>query len=395
MHTSNQFYEDMPAIRDLARVMDIESYAEMPADWLVVVSDVEASTQALEEGNYKGVNFVASSILMAVLNIVKPLHLPFMFGGDGSSICIPTEFKNASYQAIKFLQKTAADEFGLNLRVAIIPYAKVKKGGYEILVAKYQVSANYYQAFFKGEGLSFAEKLLKNADLSDFENQMGLSDDDINLDGLECRWNSVPSPHGETIALLVKVIGDNQKERSALYNQVLEKIHEIYGEKEHHHPLSLAGLNLSYNLKNLRFETRLKTSGKSFFTSIKFYIKILFENALGKYLMSHESTLADVNWGQYKNDLLDNAHFLGFNDMINMVLSGTENQRLALVEYLDRLKSTNKLFYGVHVSQAALVTCLIFEREKHHIHFVDADLGGYANACKQLKKQVVESSVDL
>jgi hypothetical protein len=388
------FYEDMIATDDLSHLMKGKSYEMLPRDWLVVVSDVKQSTKALEKGNYQGVNFIAASVLMAVFNIAKPNQLPFMFGGDGSSVCIPSDLKIAVSKALANIRSLAKKEFGLELRVAIIPYSIIEESSHEILVGKHKVSDDYCQAFFMGDGLNFAETLLKKdveKHLYDIDKFTDYSECD--LSGLECRWNAVPSPHGETLAILIKVIVDDFDLRNDLYDQIINKIHNVYGEKDLHHPLNTQGLNLSYNLKKLSFEAKARTNGKGFFDKLKYYAQMYFENLLGSYLMSKDSKLANINWGQYKDDLIANSHFFGFNDMVNMVCSGTKDQRDILTKYLDKLLADKKIIYGIHVADAALVTCLIFEREKNHIHFVDADLGGYANACKQLKKQA--SDLDL
>jgi len=373
-----------------------EHFQALPAHWLVVVSDVKSSTMALEKGNYQGVNFIAASVLMAVLNIAKPSLLPFMFGGDGSSICIAPQLRQQVSRALIKIRQMASDEFGLQLRVAIIPYSVISESGHEILIGKYQASEHYCQAFFMGDGINFAENLLKK-DVKKhlYELDENMDSSDLDLSGLECRWNSVPSPHGETVAILIKVIESDLTKRNRLYDQVIKKIHEIYGEKETHHPLSFSGLNLSFKANKLSLEAKAQTTGKGFFSRFKYLVKMYWENLLGWYLMKKNSTLADINWGHYKNDLIDNAHFFGFNDMVNMVCSGNQSQREALLAYLDDLLDQRKIIYGVHVADAALVTCLIFERENNHIHFVDADLGGYANACKQLKQQAIDFDLDV
>ena len=393
---STNFFETLPLFENRAHLIAREVFYALPEDWHIVVSDIKHSTKSLEKGNYKGVNFIAASVLMAVLNIAKNNQLPFMFGGDGSSICIPQEYLNLSQKALVTIKKMAKEEFDLELRVGIIPYSFVLQSGHKILIAKYKVSENYNQAFFKGNGMNFAERYLKQNNSANHFDLPDHSDDiEADLSGIECRWDSVPSPHGETLALLIKVNADTSSERDSLYMEIVNKIHEIYGDKDIHHPLSLEELNLSYNINKLKYEAKAKTYTSGLFKRISFLIKIIFENFLGDYFMKTNSKAANVNWGNYKKDLIENSHFFGFNDMINMVCSGNEKQRNLLVQYLDFLHKDNKVIYGLHVANSALITCLIFEREKNHIHFVDADLGGYAKACKQLKKQALDLGLNL
>ncbi|GAB4422788.1 MAG: hypothetical protein OHK0011_02130 [Turneriella sp.] len=77
-----------------------------------------------------------------------------------------------------------------------------------------------------------------------------------------------------------------------------------------------------------------------------------------------------------------------FDGMLKMVISGSPAARAGLVRELDRLKAENKLQYGIHVSDRALLTCLLHADSAQEVHFVDAADGGYALAAKMLKEQL-------
>jgi hypothetical protein len=49
------------------------------------------------------------------------------------------------------------------------------------------------------------------------------------------------------------------------------------------------------------------------------------------------------------------------------------------------------LFYGIQISDSALMTCMVFDRKDRHLHFVDGASGGYALAAKQMKSQLAEN----
>ena len=49
------------------------------------------------------------------------------------------------------------------------------------------------------------------------------------------------------------------------------------------------------------------------------------------------------------------------------------------------------LFYGIQISDSALMTCMVFDRKDRHLHFVDGASGGYALAAKQMKGQLAEN----
>ena len=60
----------------------------------------------------------------------------------------------------------------------------------------------------------------------------------------------------------------------------------------------------------------------------------------------------------------------------------------ALTAKLDERQAKGKLVYGLHASKAALMTCLIFNRQGEHVHFVDGADGGYALASAQMKEKL-------
>jgi hypothetical protein len=74
--------------------------------------------------------------------------------------------------------------------------------------------------------------------------------------------------------------------------------------------------------------------------------------------------------------------------MIKMVVSSNYEQTKQLESYLESEFQSGNLYYGVHKTDAALMTCLVFQRHGKHIHFVDGTNGGYAMAAKHMKEQI-------
>lgn len=74
--------------------------------------------------------------------------------------------------------------------------------------------------------------------------------------------------------------------------------------------------------------------------------------------------------------------------MLRMVIAGTVDQREALAEVLETQYASGRLAYGLHVSDRAHVTCIVFERMGRQVHFVDGPDGGYARAAKDLKRRL-------
>ena len=75
---------------------------------------------------------------------------------------------------------------------------------------------------------------------------------------------------------------------------------------------------------------------------------------------------------------------------INTVISGTKNQREQLQKFLDELESDQKIIYGIHVSNASIMSCYVRDLDDGHIHFVDGSDGGYTQAARMLKAKLAK-----
>ena len=80
-----------------------------------------------------------------------------------------------------------------------------------------------------------------------------------------------------------------------------------------------------------------------------------------------------------------------FDDIIRMVLDGTVEQIHEMKDFLENLYRQDEIYYGVHESPQALMTCLVEGlADGEHIHFIDGSDGGYAMAAKNMKAQMNE-----
>ncbi|MCH7564206.1 MAG: DUF3095 family protein [Gemmatimonadetes bacterium] len=113
-----------------------------------------------------------------------------------------------------------------------------------------------------------------------------------------------------------------------------------------------------------------------------------FEVIVGWILMRFGVEFRGVQWATYKGDLVANTDFRKFDGCLRLVLAGEEVQRRELEGYLEGLRQEGEAAYGLHVSRAALITCLIERRQGAHFHFVDAAEGGYALAARALKQSL-------
>jgi len=340
------------------------------------------STLAIEAGRYRDINAIGGSTIADVLNAVKPQKVPYVFGGDGATFCIPPDLIEAVQQALKGCQVLSQQSMQLNLRVGLVPVSHLTK---PVTICKYQATPSLTQYFFMGGGLEEADDLTKS------QTQYNLPTDTLSnadFSGFECRWSEVPSAQGLTLSLLVKSRLTSQTDTHALYQMFNCKVFELLGGVSEHHPLNTPGLNLSMNAEKLNVEVASKTQHQGSWSVWRIRQIIRLQNLIGKAWMRFKVKNQFGDWGKYKTDMVTNSDYLKLDDTYRAVLSGSQVQVDRLVEWLERGYKSGELYYGIHTTHAALITCLIAKTGLEHIHFVDSSDGGYTMAAKQLKQQI-------
>lgn len=77
-----------------------------------------------------------------------------------------------------------------------------------------------------------------------------------------------------------------------------------------------------------------------------------------------------------------------FVDVFRQILAGNETQRAALTAWLDERYTRGDLVYGLHVTDRAHMTCLVFDYAGRHLHFIDGADGGLFLAAKAFKERL-------
>ena len=326
------FCDALGAQASFLSITDPGTFVPAPDDWQIAITDVRGSTQAIQDGHYRAVNLVGASSIIALLNLVPNTDLPFAFGGDGATMLLPPELVESASEALLGTRQMARAEFDLDLRLGLVPIADVRANGFDVRVAKVQVDDDYAQAIFDGGGLAHADALVKDeATASRYRVDEKDAAPNADFTGLECRWREIPSPHGET-------------------------------------------------------KIRAERNG---WERLKYLFDIWWRNIALKILVENEvETASGVRWDHYIEKLVATSDFRKYDDTLRMVIAGTEAQRTELTSYLEEEYHAGRLVYGMHVSDRALVTCVVFERMGRQVHFVDGADGGYAMAARKLKQRL-------
>ena len=374
-----KFYEQMPALSmALPRICEQPNlFAELPESWHVIITDIKNSSRAVASGEHQLVNLLATGSIIAVLNIAhrSNTEVPFFFGGDGATILVPDQMKNSCLAALQVHQNNAKVNFGFELRVGAVPMTKVMAASHEVVLAKAQVNQHLAIPIALGAGLQYAENFIKarpeNHGQSEHQNREALD-----LSGMECRWDSVkpPSLPGEVLALLVDATDPEHQGR--IFATVLSKIESIYGPISFRNPISRNRLRIKAHYRRLATEITAKYGKRDMLKNLKYSLFTF----IGKlYYGKTKSTRL------YLDNLVQLSDTLSIDGRINTVFSGSRDQRLSLIDFLEEMEKNGDILFGYHPSPESIMSCYVRNRTDQHIHFVDGSKGGYTQAAKMLK----------
>lgn len=392
MSNSNAFYSRLKVLTEFEDVGDLNNYSPLPDDWHVAMCDVRNSTAAVDGGRYKNVNTVGAAVITAMLNAAGEIEVPFIFEGDGAMLCVPPELLGIAQSALLQSKMMARNSFGLDLRIATLPMAAVRAAGNNILVARYKVSEHYVQAVFAGGGMAWADRYMKDpatAALCDIDPIVVEARGDF--EGLECRWQDIPSRHGETVSIIVKATGTDHDAAARVYRDMVAKVREVYGEDDTCHPVWPPNLSFSLGSMRLANEAGVRAAEEGPFGQWLYLMRTRLIVILGWFLMRFNIKTEKTDWGRYKQVLARNADVRKVNDCFRQILAGNAAQREALTAWLEERHARGELVFGTHVTNRAQMTCLVFDYSGRHLHFIDGADGGLFMAAKALKERIAKA----
>ncbi len=393
MHEKYTRYEDLPSIESFYGIFRSDLYFDAPRSWFVVMTDVVNSTRAIEEGRYKEVNTAGCIAAMAISNLKSDMQFPFLFGGDGMTYLIPGHMVEAVRNVLADTRALVRDVFSLELRIGIIPVAELDRRGARVKVAKVHVSDSYEQAIIAGRGSDLAEELLKDPSP---DNPWIIPEDwpvssKADYSGFTCRWNDIPSNKGETVSLIVKGRGAHGREREQRMREVLADLEALLGNPREYHPLNNDGLTASLKeaYREQRVMSRQRRGIRHFFYGLMLKGMIPMMRFIIRFRIPMKAQGIEIR--NIKQNFLMNADFQKFDGSLKMVLALSSAQVSDLEAFLENRRANGSIFYGMHRSDRALMTCLMHMKSGNEVHFVDAADGGYALAAKAMKQQIAST----
>ncbi len=354
-------------------------FYKVPDNWHVVITDIKRSTKAVQEGLHETVNLLATGSIVAVLNIAYKANItvPFFFGGDGATFIIPASILASTLQALVIHQENSKRNYDLTLRVGSVAVAEIYKEKHALNISKLRTSKLFSITVLLGDGLNYAEKVIKGEDY--LLSPLPAKEEELDMSGMQCRWDKIkpPQEYDEVVSLLV--IARDSEKQAAVFKRVIDKLDGIYGEQKRRTPISVPMLKLKTTLEKIRMEMRTKFGGyRPVYLLHKWITTLLgyfyFRTKQGK---------------KYLLQLVDMSDTLVIDGKINTVISGTSAQREQLEKALNNFESDGLISYGLFVSKESVMSCYVRNMNEDHIHFVDGAEGGYTKAAGMLKRKAL------
>jgi DUF3095 family protein len=374
----DSFYQALVPFESFDDVMRRDRYRPLPDDWIIAVTDVGHSTEAIEQGRYREVNTAGAAVLAAVSNALPDLQFPFMFGGDGASFAAPGAYSSVIKDAMAKTAAWAEDALGLTLRIGVIPIADIRAQHLDVLVARFAPSSNVTYAMFAGGGSAWAERRLKQGGYTVPRAPMGVTAD---LTGLSCRFAPISTKHGVILSLIV-VPRDDPTSFSELIQELLRTIRS---DDPGLHPLPAEGPLPAWTGADLDHAIKTGSRKRRFAAWIAECLRAI---------AARVGTLLGIPIGgfqeaRFRQELVENTDFRKFDDGLRMTVDCSPELADVIDAHLEDAQRRGACFFGTHRQLAANLTCFVpSPSQANHVHFVDGASGGYAFAAVNLKRNL-------
>lgn len=378
------FFASLPLFERECDAFDPSGYKPAPDDWALAVTDIVGSTAAIAQGRHKTVNFVAALAIAALKNLCAPEPIPFLFGGDGAVVMVPPSQVDATRRELARVRGLAAREFGLQLRVGIMPVGLLRRFGSDVRVGRYEPSAGNHFGVFLGGGVGMLEAAVRGRGDTSLIDAAAIDDslDDgtaPDLSGLSCRWDEMRSRHGKMLTVIVHGAAD--------LGGVHAAVMELATQEADAGSVRLDTLATRWPPKGMMLEARARRRGGSLALAV---LRVLADSFVGWLLLASGRRAGGFDPARYRREIVGNTDFCKHDDTLCFVVDCPQHAIEPIRSCLERFAAEQPLRYGIHVSDTALMTCLVTSASQSlHVHFVDGGGGGYTNAATRMKAMAV------
>ena len=97
---TSEFAASLPVVDEFSQALSQHEYISVPSDWLIAVTDVVKSRDAIRAGKFKPVNMAGVAMISGIMNAIGHQQVPYIFGGDGAAVTFAPEDEEAVRDAL-------------------------------------------------------------------------------------------------------------------------------------------------------------------------------------------------------------------------------------------------------------------------------------------------------
>jgi hypothetical protein len=295
-------------------------------------------------------------------------------------VLVPPDKAEAARRELARVRGFAQREYGLVLRVGLVPVSAIRDHGAEVRVGRYEPTPGNNFGVFLGGGVGLVEEALKGrgspalAALTAVPPELDDGEPPA-LDGLSCRWDELRSARGKMVSLIVLGATDP----AGVHAEIM-RIAQAGGDAR---PVRLDNLSPRWPPKGLMIEARAR---RGRWPAILMAGRVLAESLFVALVLWRGKPLGSFDPQDYRREITTNTDFSKRDDVVSLVLDCDDRAIAAIRSALDVRVARGELRYGMHLSDTALMTCIVTSLGEHeHAHFVDGANGGYTQAAIGLK----------
>jgi hypothetical protein len=259
---------------------------------------------------------------------------------------------------------------------------EIRRRGREVLVARYEPTPGNSFGLFLGGGGQLVEDVLKDRDAATPASTIAITaaaDGEPDLSGLSCRWAPLKSARGKMIAMILSGSADLREAHDRLISIADPEGRGVA-------PVRFDNLKTKWPPRTLLLEAHARGGSVPFPVRV---IVVAMQTLFAWLIFKTGVRIPGFDPRRYVSEMTRNTDFSKHDDVLAMVLDCPHDRIDAIRAHLDERTRRGELNYGIHVSDTALMTCLVESAsESRHVHFIDGGEGGYTMAAREMKSRI-------
>jgi hypothetical protein len=204
----------------------------------------------------------------------------------------------------------------------------------------------------------------------------------VDLEGLSCRWDTLHSARGAMLTLILQGGAD--------LSDVHARVAALAGPDAQTRPVRQDTLKVRWPPADFMLEARARRRGGSL---VLWACRVLIDTLVARVLLARAKPTGNFDPQRYRAEMVTNTDFCKYDETVCLVIDCPHAAIEAIRSYLEQVAPARGIRYGIHVSQTALMTCLVTSAaDSLHVHFVDGGAGGYTSASLSLKSAAKTAS---